>query len=48
MISQMSVYPWGGPHVAITHNALDLTVQGPFQLPTDKAHGTPWPSTPAC
>ena len=29
MFSQVSVILLGGPHVTITHDALDLTVQGP-------------------
>ena len=27
-----SFYPWGASHVTISHDALDLTVQGPLAL----------------
>ena len=32
MLSYVSVYPQEGPHVTVTHDALDLTVQGPQDL----------------
>ena len=40
-----------GPHVTITHNALDLTIQGPLTYPRlDTSHGTrslgAWPCPP--
>ena len=43
MFSQEFVCLSRGPHVTITHNALDLTVQGPF---APSRHRTWGPSLP--
>ena len=37
----LSVHKGGGPHVTITHDTLDLTVQ-PLPPPPDIRHGTPF------
>ena len=47
--SQLVIYPWGQPHLIITHDALDLNVQGPLLtlVLALSRHGTwepkPWP-----
>ena len=53
MFSQVSVCHsvWGSPHVTITLDALDLTVQVPLALfpsPSDIWPGTPWPHPKPC